>query len=644
MDFSVTYNSYVIGGASTVNRAIGALSWAEGNADLAFSVDFVLFGSSVSDYATKEAAMIAALGTPESSFSVANGATTIFSGVPGSFTAFNVIPRVERVEDERYDTATSAHWRLTVTCGRPPKRAGDLALLDYSVQVSWTASRLRMITITGTYSASGGAGARARHTSNFSSLATSVMSSFDGLSNYYLVSEGPVAEDWRNSVCTFTAVYREKEYATGETGVTNEDIKFERSRAVTDTPTRTSIRCVYTADVDASSVAHTGLEATLDSVRSTLVAKAVALYASGGVGYIENYTDDIDTSNNRINGVYQIVVAGSGFDRRRSAGIQVNYDASRRRTVLIYGTYQLTEGGNTAIENHDAGIAAFVSAELDLVDDSVTWELISEGPMQYGDDKENATFTRVYREQLWTTGANNVVNESVQFARIGSWFNGEQGEIAPVRVEVTYVGFFDQSQGLTLYDEWATIYSALKAKASQLWQASNVVAESSTPVIDPTNSVIQATMTLWLIDAGSDVMSYSYSVALDDMLSWRWRKVHNGNPLSFRRFLDSRMTNMVVTESIRRVGRFDNPYAAFGVLSKPRFKPSDAGDAQWYLIGVPRATGSHVVVGSNPEDLIGETVFVGSRSSAWKLAKLESEVTAVGPAGQIGVPSGFTVN
>lgn len=642
MNFSVTYNSYIIGGASTVNRAIGALAWAEGNADLSFTVDFVLFGSSVSAYATNEAAMIAALGQPESDFTVAHGATTLFSGSPASFTAFNVVPRLERVEDAMFDTDRSAHWRLTVTCGRPPKRSTDGNLLDYSVQVTWTASRLRRVFITGTYSAGGGAGARAVHNAAFDTLATSILSGFGGESAYYLVSQGPVEEDWRRSLCTFGAEYREKGYATGESGVTNEDIEFERTRDLTDTPTRTSIQCRYTADVDVDTVAHAGLEATLDNIRSTLVTKAVALYASGGVGYIETYSDRLDAANNKIVGTYSIVVAGSGFTRRRSAGIQVNFDASRRRTVLVYGTYQMTEGGNTALENHDADIATFVDTQLDIVDSGATWELISEGPKQYDDDIQATTFTRVYREQLWTTGASNVVNESAQFTRFGEWRHGGD-DIAPVRVEVSYVGFFDSSQGLDLYNEWQTVYAALRAKAETLWGSSRGIVERSNPVIDPTASTIQATMTVWLTDVGSDILSYTYSVGMNDNLDWVWRKVLNGNPLAMRRFLMSRTVFAAVTERTVRIGRFDNPAAAFDNVSKPSFKPAGAADADWYLVGFPMADGTHTAIGLSPDDLNGEVVFSGTRVSTWRLAKLEDEVTAVGPMGNIQIPASFSV-
>lgn len=630
MNFEITYNSYEIGGSSTSAFPVGGMSWEENGTRLELSLDFVLVGSTVANYSSAEDTMMAALSTPEAAFTVAHGATTLFSGDPSTKTAFGIETAVRRVRDDRLDTERTKRWQFVLTCNLPPKKSGDSNRVAYSVTVQRGTSKLRQVTIAGTWSAGSGVGARANVTAGFTTLATSVLSSLGG--TYDLVAQGPEEEDHRAALCSFAGTYAEVNYDTGVSGLLAEQVQFIRQRGIDNSPTRTHVVCTYTASVDASSVSESGIPAKIESVRAVLLAKAMAIF-SADVGYVESKQEQTDSTGSSVTCTYSFVLGANGFPYRRAASVQLSFSTSRQMSVFLSGTYQ-SDGSDTAVEKHDADIATWAAAVLDDIDDADNFDLISEAPLTYDDDNQEVQFARLYRERLATTADTGILAENFSFARTQTLVIDDSGPAA-VRGVIQGTAFYNKATvaPANIASQYASSLRAKLITQAEAQWGSLVVEQEETYANPYTGSV---TVLLRVLFTGvNDLLEYDAQTSFTVEERITFRDVWDGREGSVTAQTPGKAVFATVT--VRRLefgsggvgSEFAEPDNTLGVLP----------GARWIRLSVPTHTTRRFTIGTDP-GRTGSTVLVTETTSTtvWRRAII-APVPGAGPMEAIKIPT-----
>lgn len=138
-------------------------------------------------------------------------------------------------------------------------------------------------------------------------------------------------------------------------------------------------------DLDGNSFSYVAGESVL-RVRS-------AIQKSGNAetdrGYSRAYTVSIEG---------EMPADDSRDDGLRDIEVHTDYDASRRKTVTMRGTYTATEGG-TALENYTNNADDVAQNYLDVIDSDATWELATESSSL---DRENDGSTPAPHLCNWT--------------------------------------------------------------------------------------------------------------------------------------------------------------------------------------------------------------------------------------------------
>jgi hypothetical protein len=89
---------------------------------------------------------------------------------------------------------------------------------------------------------------------------------------------------------------------------------------------------------------------------------------------------------------------------RRFSTVTVSYSPSRQRTVTIDGMYTALSA-NGSYEQYLASIAAYATTALSTIDNTATWEKISEPKVDFNISDKFTNFTVIYKEILFNQGA-----------------------------------------------------------------------------------------------------------------------------------------------------------------------------------------------------------------------------------------------
>lgn len=616
MNFEITYNSYEIGGSSTAAFPIGGLSWEETNSTLSLSLDFVLVASSVANYASAEDTMVAALGESEAAFTVANGATTMFSGNPATKTAFNIEAAARRVPDPDIDTPLCKRWRFTLACNLPPKKSGDSNRIAYSVTVARSPSKLRQVTIAGVWSAGGGNGARTNLDAGFATLASSVLTGLGG--NYDLVAQGPEQEDHRQGLCSFVSTYAERNYTTSVSGLINQQVRFTQTRGVLDTPTRRSVTIEFSANVDKTVVSESSLPATLASARAVLLAKAISLY-SADVGYLENKIENVDSTGSTITASYMVVLAATGFPHRRNASVQLSFSPARQMSVFLSGAYH-HDGSDDAKANYEADIATWATAVLDDIDDADNFDLISEAPLTYDDDKQEFQFARLYRERLATTADTGILSESFSFSRTQTLMSAsnDPGAVRGVIQGTAYYNKDTVSPSAIASQYRSSLREKLLTSMTAQW--GSVIVEQEDVQVNPHTGSITVLLRVLLPGNALD-LSRNVEVAYSIDSRVVFRDVYDGNFISATAWTPGPAYFAVVTETVLTLSG-SRPLISSHRPLLEQILPS----GEWVFIGSPGVSERQWNLGVAPPDTTAGTTAVMREynvTSTWRFVNLK---------------------
>lgn len=90
-------------------------------------------------------------------------------------------------------------------------------------------------------------------------------------------------------------------------------------------------------------------------------------------------------------------------DFRRWSTVNVSYDAARRLTVTISGTYTAnsTNGTTNSFDQYRAQIDAYATTVLNDIDDANDFERVGEPSVEYGETNKVCNFVAVYKEIIF---------------------------------------------------------------------------------------------------------------------------------------------------------------------------------------------------------------------------------------------------
>lgn len=206
--FKLTWGSYEVGG--TTERLIVNLhqvsrsfeSWEA-------TFDVLIRGTSDSTFAT-------ACSDLESEFSKRRqlilfqvGSSTIhtFNPADGTNTGLNSYARIEKVGTQGADTDRSRLYTVTVGCELPA--TADSGRRDSPYTIDYLPTRQRVVTFSGTWTASGSNSALAQYQASSAARFSSVLTAIDSGATFEKVSERLDVDD-QNKVLRFVTIYKEE--------------------------------------------------------------------------------------------------------------------------------------------------------------------------------------------------------------------------------------------------------------------------------------------------------------------------------------------------------------------------------------------------------------------------------------------------
>lgn len=247
---------------------------------------------------------------------------------------------------------------------------------------------------------------------------------------------------------------------------------------------------------------------------------------------IEKVGSDEDTGRSRryrIAVEYGLPANLSGQSGRQSSTVDVTYDSSRIRTVVISGVYTALSSNSARAQYDSASATYFGTVKTDL--GITNWETIDED-VATDDANKYATFRVVKREIVYnqtSAGADhaNVVGHLVTFSlRIDQPGDSGLGKVQRERtVDVTYACSVRDTQDLAgLWED--TLRSYVLSEFQSRFPNGGYGVVSEVPAYDQTNQRINAQLVIQFVPAGGTVLisetTMTYNVDEGKMFTGAW--------------------------------------------------------------------------------------------------------------------------
>lgn len=316
----VTYGTAIVGlNVSDASWTLtGRFRYEETPEIATVSCDVVVANASRSTFLTAEAALITAYTKKWQDLTVVMGATTRHTFSHGSNTGFNAAPSISKL-DNLDGTGNSTTYRCSVTVQLPEDLAGQNALRDSIIDVDTDASGKRSLTISGTYTASGGTGARAQYEASIDALAATVTTDLTG--TWEPVAD-KAATDGPDKLCTFSKSFAEiianqsigtldaPALVNQHMTITRDVFGISDSLELGPVNPLVGLNVVYSVSVKKS--VSTDLESVYTGTIRPHILNQVGLHTGGGgTIIIEQETPTFDVPNNRV-AVTMRVLADTG--------------------------------------------------------------------------------------------------------------------------------------------------------------------------------------------------------------------------------------------------------------------------------------------------------------------------------------------
>tara|TARA_Y100000310_G_scaffold344879_1_gene460221 strand:- start:4030 stop:5391 length:1362 start_codon:yes stop_codon:yes gene_type:complete len=303
-ELAITYGAISIGG--TTDRLIdGYVRIEKAFATASVEFDFVISATTESAFATEISAVEDAFRIPFKDLLVEQGSSTILDLKPSTDTGLNTQPVIMKSEDIK-NTGRSRKYTVRIDCEMPADNAPTTGIRESLVNVAYSPSRRRMVTISGVGTAIAGTDARAKYEAIIGTFCTSILTALGGI---FELGEEPITEsDYDDKTIRFSRIYDELIYSQGggadhasivrqEINVTRSQVGPGDSRGPSQVERLVNLACSYSAWVDKDVTQN--LDGLWKSIKSWVYNQIKTTFASGSIAVIES-APSYDFDNNRI--------------------------------------------------------------------------------------------------------------------------------------------------------------------------------------------------------------------------------------------------------------------------------------------------------------------------------------------------------
>jgi len=312
-ELKITYGTFIVGG--TTDRLIdGYIRMSKSFEDASVEFDFVISAATEALFQDAIEECEVAFRKPFQDFKVELGSETILEYSHSTNTGFNTQPSIMKQEN-LLDTGRSRRYTVQINCGMPAD-AGvpQTGIRESDINVAYSPSRKRTVTIAGVATAIGGDAARAEYESIIDSYCTGVTGALGG--TYELSEEPTTNSDYADKTISFTRIYDEVIYSTAnDAAIVRQIFSVTRSKvAPGDFPGSGAERLVtllanFSCWIDKDVTQN--LRGQWDSVRSWVYDQIKATFNTGSLAITE-VVPTFDYTDNRISGrVTALVATGS---------------------------------------------------------------------------------------------------------------------------------------------------------------------------------------------------------------------------------------------------------------------------------------------------------------------------------------------
>lgn len=322
-ELKITYGAFVVG--DTTTRIIHDVIFNESGPDLA-SVEFkfLVQEATEADFASAISAVETAFRTPRLRLLIEQGSATLYDYNPDDTvataenTGFNQRPTITKREDVDADTGRSRIYTVRIEIDLPADVHGNDGRRDSRVRITFTPSRRRTMTVSGTYTAlEDENNASTVYTTNIAAYLATLITKFGG--DWDIISEEFESDD-TDKICDFTIVQRDLVFNQSQGVLDHAAIEQQRltvrpgreapgdSRSRTDAQfgstiggdARRLIMLQVEYDADINKDVTTDLESFYQgTIRPYLINHAL-LQAKSGQGAVVSDTPGYDGPENRI--------------------------------------------------------------------------------------------------------------------------------------------------------------------------------------------------------------------------------------------------------------------------------------------------------------------------------------------------------
>lgn len=316
--FSITYGATLMGGTSEAYRLHAPYTLDIGHEGLRLVFDVVVVGKSYDTDTEGLSQLSEALHTAlrqrdqDIAIDIAGTVTTYTSGT----VALNVVASCAKSGNQQTDRGFSRVYTVVIEAELAADTTGDNGLRDLFVDVQYEESQRRIVTMTGTYTATVGNpdDAEQEYVDRFSGVATTILAAIDATASWEIRGHN-VTRDRNNHTAEFRRAYVELLANQVEAVLDSDTIRDHRilftdetahpGDAVADVYRLRRVRAEYACAVDINfSTDQEGTWQTL--IRPHVVALFQTTY-NPSEWAVEDYNVTIDPTNSRVNATLTFV-------------------------------------------------------------------------------------------------------------------------------------------------------------------------------------------------------------------------------------------------------------------------------------------------------------------------------------------------
>ncbi len=313
-EIAITYGSYTVTGID------GKIRIEKDKDRGAVTFSFIVTGADAGTFATNCVAAEDAFQKPYQALDVTLSGSTLFSGAQATRTYLDPIPEISK-EEHKVDSGRSRRYTVRVEFGLPADTGADAVtgLRESFVDVAYSPSRTRKVSLSGTFTGVGATSARAQYEAQIDGWANTTLNALGITSANREISEEPsVRHDTNNNLCDFNRVYTELIFSQGGSSLNDTDIVNQlltitrRLEGPGDTPVSerlATLDLTYEATIDKDQT--TNLSDKYDSIRAWLLTQ-VTNTLNGGLFAVTMEEPVYDFDMNKLSARWTVMGQPSG--------------------------------------------------------------------------------------------------------------------------------------------------------------------------------------------------------------------------------------------------------------------------------------------------------------------------------------------